>query len=140
MTLLLYICNCKMGFVSNHLKAFKLQNIVQAPMSATASSNYYLDQRFYMRVRKICCLNNLGTMPLNSRKYLWNKHNTPFPRQHNSPKRKGGNKLVTGRKARGLQTEEIGCKCQTFFLSLKQQEETNYKCQGFFFFSFSIQN
>jgi len=33
---------------------------------------------------------------------------------------------VTGRKARGLQTEETGCKCQTFFsLSLKQQEETN---------------
>ena len=26
--------------------------------------------------------------------------------------------MVTGRKARGLQTEEIGCKCQTFFLSL----------------------
>ena len=25
---------------------------------------------------------------------------------------------VTGRKARGLQMEEIGCKCQTFFLSL----------------------
>ena len=24
---------------------------------------------------------------------------------------------VTGRKARGLQMEEIGCKCQTFFLS-----------------------
>ena len=34
---------------------------------------------------------------------------------------------VTGRKARGLQMEEIGCKCQTFFyLSLKRQEETNY--------------
>ena len=37
-----------MGF-SNHLKAFKLQMVVQAPMSATASSNYYymgpLDQR-----------------------------------------------------------------------------------------------
>ena len=33
---------------------------------------------------------------------------------------------VTGRKARGLQMEEIGCKCQTFFnLSLKRQEETN---------------
>ena len=32
---------------------------------------------------------------------------------------------VTGRKARGLQMEEIACKCQTFFLSLKQQEETN---------------
>ena len=31
---------------------------------------------------------------------------------------------VTGRKARGLQMEEIACKCQTF-LSLKPQEETN---------------
>ena len=40
---------------------------------------------------------------------------------------------VTGRNARGLQMEEIGCKCQTFFyLSLKQQEETNYECQIFF--------
>ena len=31
---------------------------------------------------------------------------------------------VTGRKARGLQMEEIGFKCQTF-LSLKRQEETS---------------
>ena len=31
---------------------------------------------------------------------------------------------VTGRKARGLQMEEIACKCQTF-LSLKRQEEIN---------------
>ena len=43
-----------------------------------------------------------------------------------------GTETVTGRKARGLQTEEIGCKCQTFFLSLKQQEETNFKSQMFF--------
>ena len=28
-------------------------------------------------------------------------------------------KRVTGRKARGLQMEEIGCKCQTFFIFLK---------------------
>jgi len=34
---------------------------------------------------------------------------------------------VTGRKARDLQTEEIGCKCQTFFISLKRQKETNYR-------------
>ena len=39
---------------------------------------------------------------------------------------------VTGRKARGLQTEEIGCKCQFFVffffnVSLKQQEKSNYK-------------
>ena len=48
-----------------------------------------------------------------------------FPRQHNSLKRKGGNKRITGRKARGLQMEEIGCKCQTFLISFKGQEETN---------------
>ena len=42
---------------------------------------------------------------------------------------------VTGRKARSLQTEEIGCKCQAFSLSLslKRQEETN-KCQIFSLF------
>ena len=37
------ICNCVIGYVSNFLKAFKLQMIVQAPTSATASSNYYLE-------------------------------------------------------------------------------------------------
>ena len=36
-----------------------------------------------------------------------------------------GTERVTGRKARGLQMEEIACKCQTFLISLKQQEETN---------------
>ena len=57
-----------------------------------------------------------------------------FPRQHNPPKRKGQNDRVTGRKAKGLQMEEVGCKRQTFFnLSLKQQEETNYKGQIFGF-------
>ena len=47
MTILPYVCNCIMEF-SNRLKAFKLQMVVQAPRSATASSNYYLgplDQR-----------------------------------------------------------------------------------------------
>ena len=37
-----------MGFVSNCLKAFKLQMVAQAPTSATTSSNYFLgalDQR-----------------------------------------------------------------------------------------------
>ena len=48
----------------------------------------------------------------------------------NSPKRKVGNERVTGRKARGLQMEEIGCKLSNiFYPSLKQQEEINYKCQ-----------
>ena len=43
------IYNCVIGFVSSRMKSFKLQMVVQAPMSATASSNYYymgpLDQR-----------------------------------------------------------------------------------------------
>ena len=46
------------------------------------------------------------------------RDDAPFPRQHNSPKRKGANERVTGRKARDLQMEEIGCKYQTFLLSL----------------------
>ena len=42
-----------------------------------------------------------------------------FPRQHHSPKIKGGNERVTGRKTRGLQTQEIACKCQTFLSLLR---------------------
>ena len=37
------VCNCITGFFSNHLKAFKLQMVVQAPTSATTSSKYYLE-------------------------------------------------------------------------------------------------
>ena len=88
------ICNCIMGFISNHLKAFSLQMVVQIPTSVTGSSNHCLgplDQILNMRVRRICCLKNLGPMPLNSRKLLSNENNAPFPWQHNSPKRKGGN-------------------------------------------------
>ena len=45
---------------------------------------------------------------------------------------------VTGRKARGLQTEERGCKCQTFFISpLSGGRKQTTSVQ---FFSFSIQN
>ena len=40
---------------------------------------------------------------------------------------------VTGRKARGLQTEEITCKCQTFFLSLKNGRRKQTTCVKIFF-------
>ena len=36
------ICNYITGFVSSHMKAFKLQMVVQTPATAVASSNYYL--------------------------------------------------------------------------------------------------
>ena len=56
-----------MGF-SNRLKALNLQIVVQAPMSATASSKLLLgapgSDILTMRIRRICCLTNLGTMPL----------------------------------------------------------------------------
>ena len=42
MTILPYICNYKTGCISNHLKAFKLQMVVQASMNTTTSSNYLL--------------------------------------------------------------------------------------------------
>ena len=71
-SILPYICNCKAGFVSNLLKAFELQMVVQAPLSTTASSNCYLgppgSETLNMRVRRMCCLNSLGIMPHNSMK------------------------------------------------------------------------
>ena len=42
MTILPYICNYIMGFVSNRVKTFRLQMVFQAPTSVIASSNYYL--------------------------------------------------------------------------------------------------
>ena len=57
-----------------------------------------------------------------------------FPRQHNSPERKGGNERVTGGKARGLQMEEIACECQSFFSLLSGRRK-----QSSDIFSFSIQ-
>ena len=61
------ICNCITGFVSSRMKAFKLQMVTQTPATAATSSNYYLgplDQILNMRIRRICCLTNLGTRPL----------------------------------------------------------------------------
>ena len=37
MTILPCICNCVIGFVSSRMKVFKLQMVVQDPMSATPS-------------------------------------------------------------------------------------------------------
>ena len=42
------ICNCVAGFVSSCMKAFKLQMVAPTPVTAAASSSYYLgplDQR-----------------------------------------------------------------------------------------------
>ena len=36
------ICNSVTGFVSSHMKAFKLQMVAQTPATAVAFSNYYL--------------------------------------------------------------------------------------------------
>ena len=36
------ICKCITGFVSSHMKAFKLQMVAQTPATVATSSNYYL--------------------------------------------------------------------------------------------------
>ena len=36
------ICNCITGFVSSHMKAFKLQIVAQIPATVATSSSYYL--------------------------------------------------------------------------------------------------
>ena len=55
-----------------------------------------------------------------------------MPSSRESFQLRGRTERVRGRKTRGLQMEEIECKCQTFDGEIKQQEETNYKCQIFF--------
>ena len=82
------ISNCVTGFVSNRLKALKLQKVAQTPTSATASSNYYLGP-LSQRIRRICCLNNLGT-----KKQLRNENDAHFPWHHNSTERKVGRDRV----------------------------------------------
>ena len=56
------------------------------------------------------------------------------------------NEWVTGRKARGLQMEEIACKCQTFFslLSSRRKQTSNiffpslYKFKGRFLLKYCV--
>ena len=66
------ICNCVIGFVSCHMKAFKLQMVAQT--HATAASFFHLllgvpgSETLSMRVRRMCCLNNLESVPQASRK------------------------------------------------------------------------
>jgi len=126
------ICNCVIEFVSTLMQAFKLQMVVQAPTSARFLQlllGALGSETLNTRVRRICCLTNLGTTP--NRKELWNENEPLFPRQHNSPKRKGGKERVRltrssgpprRRKGSGALEVEIGGlefsrrrKGQTFF-------------------------
>ena len=78
-----YIYYCVAGFVSSYMKAFKLQTLfrlLQVPqpffqllLGAPGSEN------LNMRVRRICCLNNLRTTPLTISEAVmeWECH--PFP-------------------------------------------------------------
>ena len=88
-----------------------------------------------MRIRRICCLTNLGTTPLVSSEVVMERERHPFSLGNIILlKEKGGMRESVPRQVdkksrgpqgeRGLQMEEIACKCQTF-LSLRRQEETN---------------
>ena len=66
------------------------------------------------------------------------RDDTTFPRQRHSSKRKGGNEKKQIGRLR-VSKWKIACKYQIFFyLSLKQQEEINYKGQIFGFPDSSI--
>ena len=68
--------------------------------------------------------------------YSWRRawQHTPVCLPGESPQTEEPGERVTGRKARGLQTEEIACKCQTFLSLLSgRRKQTSY------IFSFSIQ-
>ena len=71
-----------MGF-SNRLKAFKLQMFIRAPMSATASSNYYLeplDQTSSLwGLGEYVASPIEGQRPLSAQKQLWNENEASFP-------------------------------------------------------------
>ena len=85
---------------------------------------------------RVCCFNNLGTIPLNSRKQLWNKNDAPFPWQHNSPKRKEGNeshflgRLISlgVRKERGIWNSQGGRKDKFFSLHSLRLYNNNVSC------------
>ena len=65
------ICNCVAGFSSSCMKAFKLQMVVKAPTSVSLLQlllRAHGSETLNMRVRRKCCLYNLGVMPLKSRK------------------------------------------------------------------------
>ena len=75
---------------------------------------------------------------------LGNEKATPFPRQHNSPKRKGWNERVTrgpqGAGGSKLQAEDFFCFLKTFFPSLLMKPvlpKINSFFFSFFFFLFS---
>ena len=86
-----------MNFISKRFETFKLQMIIQAPMIATGSSNLLLgaprSKILNMRIKKIYCLNKLGSTPLSNRKKLQNDFSTPFPNKHILLKA-GGNERV----------------------------------------------
>ena len=88
-----------------------------------------------MRARRICCLTNLGMTPLISSEPVMGWESRPFPRQHDSPKRKRWNERVTGRKARGPQ-EVGGSKLQVedFFFLLCWWNQFCLRLTVFYFF------
>ena len=46
-----------------------------------------------MRIKKIYCLNKLGSTPLSNRKKLWNYFSTPFPNNHILLKARGNGRV-----------------------------------------------
>ena len=75
-----YICNCVTRFFSSQMKAFKLQMVAQScrgsflELLLGAPGSEILN----VRVRRICCLTNLGTTPLVSSEAVMEQERCPL--------------------------------------------------------------
>ena len=78
-----FICNCVAGLVYSCMEAFKLQMVVQIPTEGHSFLQLLLgasgSETLNMRVWGICCLTNLGTMPLITSEAVMEWEGCPFP-------------------------------------------------------------
>ena len=77
-----WICNCVDGFISSCMNAFKLQMVAQTPVTATASSIYYLDPWIrdpQYEGQENVLPHQLGTMPLISSEAVMEREQCPLP-------------------------------------------------------------
>ena len=79
----------------------------------------WLEPQTQLALAQLLCQTVWQLLKMFNRTILWpcNSTSRDLPKRHENiwPQK---SERVTGRKARGLQMEEMGCKCQTIFLSL----------------------
>ena len=123
------ICNCVAGFVSSRMKGFKLQTVAQTPAYCSSFLQLLLgaprSESLSMRVRKICCLTNLGTIPLVSSEAVMEWEWCPFSLGNMILLKKRGEWEHNRQEGQGSPNGVNSLQVSDIFISLKWQEETN---------------